>query len=319
MYPELVTIGESMVVFEPATDGPLRYVPQFNKKFGGAESNVAIGVTRLGKSAGWISQVGDDELGQYLVSSIRGEGVDTSRVLYDASSATGLYIKERIRAGSTQVYYYRSGSAASRLQKEQIDWNYVSNAKILHLSGITPFLSENCLEVVYEALKIAKENGILVSFDPNLRFKLMEKSTNAKEIVLGLARQADIFMPGIDEAEYLIGSRDYKEISSYFLQAGVSKVVIKNGEIETYYHSTDEGAGIVPSLKVDQVIDPVGAGDGFAAGVLAELLDGKSLQEAVKLGSTIGALVVTVKGDFEGLPDRIAIDRFSGKYSDVLR
>src|SRR3954462_14364823 len=108
MCPELVTIGETMVVLEAAEEGPLRYVPRFNKKQGGAESNVAIGVARLGHTSGWISKVGDDELGKYIVSSIRGEGVDTSRVLYNQDYPTGLYIKERVTPEKTQVHYYRS-------------------------------------------------------------------------------------------------------------------------------------------------------------------------------------------------------------------
>ncbi|MDH6669700.1 MULTISPECIES: sugar kinase [Paenibacillus] len=319
MYPELVTIGETMVVFEAAVDGPLRYASQFNKRHGGAESNVAIGVARLGRSAGWISQVGDDELGKYLVSSIRGEGVDTSCVRYDRHYPTGLYIKEKIREGSTQVYYYRSGSAASRMKKEDIDWNYVRQAKMIHLTGITPFLSESCLDIVFEAIRMAKENGIQLSFDPNLRFKLMKHVPNAKEIVLDIARQADIFMPGVDEAEFLIGTSDYKQIADYFLQAGVSKMVIKNGSSGTYYESVDEGAGFCPSHKVERVTDPVGAGDGFAAGLLVGLLEQKPLKEAVELGAIIGAMVVTVKGDVEGLPDRASIESFSMNQRDILR
>src|SRR3954463_9814322 len=118
MFPELVTIGETMVVLEAAEEGRLRYIPRFNKKQGGAESNVAIGVVRLGHSAGWISKVGDDEFGKYLVSSIYGEGVDTSRVKYNQEYPTGLYIKERLNHEKTQVYYYRSNSAASQLTKE---------------------------------------------------------------------------------------------------------------------------------------------------------------------------------------------------------
>ncbi|GAA0321507.1 sugar kinase [Bacillus carboniphilus] len=319
MYPELVTIGETMVVLEAAEDGPLRYVPQFNKRHGGAESNVAIGVTRLGHSAGWISQVGDDELGKFLVSAIRGEGVDTSRVTYNEKFPTGLYIKERIREGSTQVYYYRKGSAASQLNQDSIDWEYIKNAKIIHLTGITPFLSESCMKVVEEIIDFVKKNNLFLSFDPNLRHKLMADYPNAKEMVLKFAKQADIFMPGIDEAEYLLGTKDYEEIADYFIKAGVSKICIKNGDKGTYYQSVDGEKGFLPSFKVDRVIDPVGAGDGFAAGVISGLLEAKSLEESVRLGAKIGAMVVTVKGDIEGLPERQALEQFTGEETDVLR
>ncbi|MET3698581.1 5-dehydro-2-deoxygluconokinase [Bacillus oleivorans] len=319
MFPELVTIGETMVMFEADSDGPLRYVPQFNKRHGGAESNVAIGVTRLGHSAGWISQVGDDELGKFLVSAIRGEGVDTSRVTYNGHYPTGLYIKERIREGSTQVYYYRKGSAASQMDHNAIDWEYIKQAKVVHLTGITPFLSQNCLELVNRVVEFVKENHILLSFDPNLRYKLMADFPNAKEIVIELAKQADLFMPGIDEAEYLIGTRDYEEIADYFLQSGVKKICIKNGDKGTYFQSIEGEKGFLPSFKVDRVIDPVGAGDGFAAGVISGLLEEKSLEESVTIGAKIGAMVVQVKGDIEGLPERRALDQFTGKETDVLR
>ena len=319
MFPELVTIGETMVVLEAAEEGRLRYVPRFNKKQGGAESNVAIGVARLGHTSGWISKVGDDEFGKYIVSSIRGEGVDTSRVLYNQDYPTGLYIKERVTPEKTQVYYYRTNSAASQLTKEDIDWNYLKEAKIIHISGITPFLSDSCLEVTQAVAAFAKENNIFLSFDPNLRFKLMANVENAKEILLHLAKQSDLFMPGLDEAEYLIGTRNYEEIAEYFLNEGVSKIVIKNGEKETYYASKSGEAGTVPSFKVEQVVDPIGAGDGFAAGLLTGLLENKSLQESVEIGAKVGAMVITARGDIEGLPERTELENFQKKNVDVLR
>ncbi|WP_245827615.1 sugar kinase [Paenisporosarcina indica] len=319
LFPELITIGETMVLFEAAADGPLQYIHQFNKKCGGAESNVAIGVTRLGHSAGFISQVGDEEFGKFVISSIRGEGVDTSRVKINEDFSTGLYIKETLREGSNQVYYYRKGSAASQMKKEELDWEYLRQAKVIHLTGITPFLSDSCEELIYAVAEFAKENNILLSFDPNIRYKLMSDKPDAKDIVLKIAKLADLVMPGIDEAEYLLGTRDYNEIAQYFLNAGVSKIAIKNGDIGTYYDSKEDEAGFIPSIKVDRVVDPIGAGDGFAAGLLSGLLEGKSLKEAVTMGSTIGAMVVTVKGDVEGLPRREALENFHRKSVDVLR
>src|SRR5699024_10892555 len=115
---DVVTIGETMVLFDPVIDGPFRYVDQFRKRIGGAESNLAIGLARLDKDVGWISQLGDEELGHYVRSFIRGEGVDTSRVVMTNNASTGVYIKERVREGNVQVYYYRKGSAASQLTTE---------------------------------------------------------------------------------------------------------------------------------------------------------------------------------------------------------
>lgn len=318
MQPELVTFGETMVIFDPIDMGPLRYVHQFQKRFGGAESNVAVGVSRLGHSAGWISQVSNDELGDYILNSIRGEGVDTSQVTKASDAPTGLYIKERVRNGSNQVYYYRKGSAASLMTKDQIKWEYIKHAKMIHVSGITPFLSENCCDLTFEIVKYAKKNNIFISFDPNLRLKLISRFPNHKEVLLNLVKQADLFMPGVDEGEYLFGTSDHEEILQKSLEIGAKQVVLKNGEYGTYYVSAEE-KGFVESLKVEKVVDPIGAGDGFAAGVLSALLDGRSLKEAVERGSIVGAMVITVEGDIEGLPTLEEIEQFGKQRRDVLR
>ncbi|WP_245831027.1 sugar kinase [Sediminibacillus massiliensis] len=315
---DLITFGETMVIFDPVTNGPFRYVNQFHKRFGGAESNVAIGVSRLGHSAGWISQVGDDEIGDYIINSIRAEGVDTSRVVKTPDAPTGLYIKERIRDGSNQVYYYRKGSAASRLSKDQIDWDYLKNARIIHVSGITPFLSESCQDMTRAIVRFAKENGVFVSFDPNLRHKILKDFPDHKQELIWLASQADLFMPGLDEAEYIFGTKDPEELFQLCRQNGINQTIIKNGTEGTYY-ADKEVQGFVESHKVDQVIDPIGAGDGFAAGVLSGLLEGASLKEAVERGALIGAMIVTVGGDIEGLPTKAQIDAFKSTTQDVVR
>lgn len=317
-HPELITFGETMVVLDPVQKGPLRNVAQFNKRFGGAESNVSIGVVRLGHTAGWISQVSDDELGDYLVNSIRGEGVDTSQVKRTSDAPTGLYIKERIREGANQVYYYRKNSAASLLSKEQIDWGYLKEAKIIHVSGITPFLSESCRDLTKEIVHFAKENDIFISFDPNLRYKIMASIENHKEIIMNIAKQADLFMPGIDEASYLFGIKEPDTIFESCKKMGMKNVILKDGANGSYFMGGLE-KGFVSSIKVDKVVDPVGAGDGFAAGVLTALLEGKSLKAAVERGSVVGAMVVTVAGDMEGLPTIRQMDQFLASNQDVQR
>ncbi len=319
--PNLITLGETMVVFDPTVNGPIRYVDQFRKRFGGAESNVALGLSRLGHQVGWVSRVGQDELGKYLVQAIRGEGVDTSCVTYDSEAPTALYIKERIRDGHSQVYYYRHQSATSRLRVADIDWDYLKSAKIIHLTGITPFLSESCLDVVHEVIRFAKNNSILISFDPNIRKKIMASygMEDAITLLRTLAKQADIVMPGIDEAELLFGTSDYKTITDELFDAGVTHVAIKNGDKGVYYASRNGKSGIKESFSVERVVDPIGAGDGFAAGVLSGLLDGKPLEDSVEIGAVIGAMVVTVAGDIEGLPDKQEIENFLKDEQDVVR
>ncbi|WP_283153497.1 sugar kinase [Guptibacillus hwajinpoensis] len=315
---DIVTLGETMVLFDAASTGPLRYTNQFNKRIGGAESNVAIGLSKLGHSVGWISKLGDEELGHFTLNAIRGEGVDTTNVLMDPEEQTGLYVKEK-RTDRNQVYYYRSGSAASTMTTADINWDYIKRARIVHLTGITPLLSESCYELVNEVFHFAKKHEIKVSFDPNIRIKLLKNIPNGQEKLLDLARQADILLPGLDEAEQLIGTSDPDEIISFFLASGVQKIAIKNGAIGTTFATANGENGFVKSYPVSKVNDPIGAGDGFAAGVLSGLLKGKTFQESVDLGSLIGSIVVSVFGDIEGLPTIQEIESLNATKQDVLR
>jgi 2-dehydro-3-deoxygluconokinase len=308
-----------MVLFDPIMDGPFRYVDQFRKRIGGAESNVAIGLSRLGHNVSWMSKLGNDELGRYVLSFVRGEGVDTSRVLFSGDAPTGVYIKERVREGQTQVYYYRKGSAASQLTVDDIDWDHVKQAKILHLTGITSFLSDNCWEVVQKFIAFAKQEGIMITFDPNIRTKLWGNHDEAKRRLLQLSEQSDVLLAGLDEAQMLLGIDDHNEILDYFLDKDVTSVILKDGANGISYASKSGERGFVPSYKVDRVVDPVGAGDGFAVGILSSLIDGKSLEEAVQIGAVIGAMVVSTYGDIEGLPDRQSIEYYLHGKRDVIR
>src|SRR5699024_9504032 len=295
----VVTLGETMVLFDPVTSGPLRYVDRFRKRIGGAESNLAIGLARLGKEVGWISQLGNEELGEFVKSSIRGEGVDTSQVTMINKESTGVYIKERVRAGKTQVYYYRTNSAASNLDIKNINWEYIKQAKIIHISGITPLLSEGNWELTQKVFNFAKSHNITISFDPNIRINLWENVKKAKDKLLWLSEESDILLSGLDEAKNLLNSNyNTKEITKYFYNKGVRNIVLKDGSNGAYFFSEHE-EGFLSSFKVSQVVDPIGAGDGFNAGVLSSLLEEKSIKESVKTGSIIGAMVVSTYGDIE--------------------
>ncbi|AEG60657.1 sugar kinase [Desulforamulus ruminis] len=307
--PEVVTLGETMVLMNPESSGPLKYISQFTKQIGGAESNFAIGVVRLGRSAGWISRLGNDEFGKYVLSFIQGEGVDTSQVKFDVSAPTGLYFKERREYGESKVYYYRKDSAASRMSPADLDADYIGSAKILHISGITPALSESCHQTIKEAIAIAKRRGVAICLDPNIRLKLWEKD-RARQVIMELAASSDIILPGVSEGEILLGETDPGKIAAQFLALGVQKVVVKLGKKGAYYATPTEHK-LVRGYLIDKVVDPIGAGDGFAAGFIAGLLKGYPMEEAVKLGNAVGAMATTVIGDVEGLPtmDEVAVFR----------
>ncbi|SER90639.1 2-dehydro-3-deoxygluconokinase [Gracilibacillus ureilyticus] len=306
---DVVTLGESMILLTPQSNGLMRYAATFSRKIGGAESNVAIGLARLGYQTGWISKVGDDEFGRATTSFIRGEGVDVSYVKTDNNAPTGIYFKELRNSSDVRVQYYRKGSAASMIEKEDISEEYISQAKFLHITGITPALSDNCYEAVMEAISLAKKNKVKIIFDPNLRMKLWQDKEKACQVILHIASQSDIVLPGLSEAAFLFGDKEPDGYAADFFQTGSDMVILKAGKEGTHYF-TKEDSGFVKSFPVEHVVDPVGAGDGFAAGFISGLLDGLELKEAVKRGNAVGAMVTMVNGDVEGLPEKEEIERF---------
>ncbi|MDA5110376.1 sugar kinase [Brevibacillus sp. LEMMJ03] len=306
---DVVTFGETMVLFTPETTGFMRYAHTYSRKFGGSETNFAIGLARLGHRVGWISRVGDDELGKALLAFVRGEGVDVSRVRLDPDAPTGIYFKEIRSANDVNVYYYRKGSAASRMTPGDLDEEYLAQAKYLFVSGITPALSDTCRAMTQAAITLAKKHGLTVVFDPNLRKKLWPEE-QARETLLALAAQADIVLPGLSEGEFLFGESDPLKLGRRFLEHGAQTVVLKLGEGGAHYFTreTDE---YIPGYRVDRVVDPVGAGDGFAAGFVSGLLDGLPMADAVRRANAVGAIVTMVNGDVEGLPERADLKRFA--------
>ncbi len=309
--PEVITLGETMILFSPETDGPLRYVDRFQRRAAGAESNVAIGIARLGHTAGWISRLGDDEFGHYIRTSLRGEGVDVSRVRMDPNHPTGVMFRERGLMGRVEVIYYRRGSAASHLSPEDLDPAYFRGARLLHLTGITPALSASCRATVYRSIELGREAGMTISFDPNLRLKLWPLD-EARRVLRDLAGQADIVLVGLEEGETIFQCEGERALAEAILAGGAKVVVVKLGAQGAYLRTEQEEAR-VPAYPVSHVVDPVGAGDGFDAGVLAGWLKGWEWPDCLRLGALVGALAVTVPGDVEGYPDMAQVQRYWGQ------
>ncbi|MBD8136941.1 sugar kinase [Bacillus sp. CFBP 13597] len=313
---DVVTFGETMVLFVPTKVGPLRFTNQFEKTIGGAEANVAISLARLGHQVSWMSRLGNDEFGLFVHNFIRGEGVDTSQVKFDDHNHTAVFFKERQVMQDPKIYYYRKDSAASYMTPDDLDEEVISQAKFMHLTGITPALSHSCMETVHHAITLAKKNKVTVVFDPNIRLKLWSKQ-EAREELMDIASKCDIFMPGIQEGEILTGETTPEGIAARFLKNGVRAVVVKLGERGAFY-ATPEKAEYIEGFPVQQVVDTVGAGDGFAAGFLSGMIRGWSYADAVKLGNRVGAYALTVTGDVEGYPfwSQISPDKIT---QEILR
>lgn len=314
--PEVIGLGEIMVVMDPLRNGPLSSIENFRKTIGGAEGNTCIGVSRLGYSSGWIGRVGNDEFGRYIFSSLKGENVDTSCVKV-VEGFTGVYFKERRGLGDTRAYYYRKGSAGSTVSPDDIDVNYLKSARFFHTTGITLALSETSRSAVKYGLDLAKSLGVKVSFDVNLRLKLWSKET-AREEINKIIPKVDIFFLTLDEGFILFGIDKPQEIIKYLLSLGPQIVGVKLGKEGAMIGSLDDVYHI-PAFRDFCSVDNVGAGDGFVAGFLVGQLKGWSLKDSALLGSVVGAYATTTTGDIDGLPTWDEVEEFLGRKEIIGR
>ena len=304
MSVDVVTFGEAMMLLVADQPAPLERAQAFVKSTAGAETNAAIGLARLGLQVGWCSRLGTDSMGRYLLQSMTAEGIDCSHVVCDDSQRTGFMFKSRVEGGGDpEVEYHRKGSAASLFQPEEIDMPWLVGARHLHATGIFAALSGNCLATSIASMDAIRKYGKTISFDPNLRPSLWASKEIMRETINSLAFRADWMLPGIEEGRLLTDKNSPEEIAKFYLDAGVSLVVVKLGADGAYY-ATAQGGEYVAGFPVDQVVDTVGAGDGFAAGLISGLLEGRSVRDAVRRGAWIGARAVQVLGDTEGLPNR---------------
>lgn len=314
--PQVMTLGETMAAFTPGGSGPLRYVPDYRMRIAGAESNTAIGLCKLGCSAGWFSRLGDDEFGHYVFNSIRAEGVDVSNCIFDRERRTGIMFKET-GADETKVYYYRENSAASRLSPADLPADALREARILHLTGITPVLSPGCRETVLAALSLAEQSGALISFDPNIRKKLWGGSDYTK-LLRELTLRAQIVFLGLDEAQTLFGLRDPELIfERLFTDGKAAYAAIKNGKHGAWVADAQRRLKLEPFPC--NCVEPVGAGDAFNAGFLAGLLQGRDLAACGQMGAIAGGLATTTPGDIEGYPSKEKMDMILSRTEETYR
>ena len=300
--PDFVTLGETCAVFVGKNGGPLRYSMEFERRVGGAETTVAVGVARLGHQAGWISRLGDDEFGNYILGVMRSEDVDVSTVKRSSAAQTGVFFRENRAAGRSSVFYYRQNSAFSKFLPEELDEDYIASAKIFHLTGITPGLSPSCRETTNRAIDIAKGNNVTVVFDPNYRSKVWLPE-EARPYMEQFMRRADHVLAGYEDLTKLTGILDEKDQLSYLHGLDQSDVVLKTGRHGVLY-STKEGLEKISSHLVDRPIDRFGVGDSFAVGYIVGLLEGSPVRECIRLGNAVAGWAIRLPGNIEALPTR---------------
>lgn len=299
MTTDVVTIGETMALLWAPEIGLLRHAPQLRLTIAGAETNVAVGVRRLGPTTAWVGRVGADEFGELVLAQLRGQRVDVSAAVVDGERPTGLMIKSRRTSEVTRVVYYRSGSAGSRLSADDLPAALITDCRVLHVTGITPALSPTARDAVQAAVEMARAADVTISLDVNYRAALWGPA-EAADVLRPLAARVDVLFASEDEATMLTGETDLDALPAALARLGAAQVVVKRG---------DRGASAVidgspfdvPAVPVT-VVDSVGAGDAFVAGYLAGLVAGDQPEERLRAGAAAGAFAVSVAGDWEGLP-----------------
>ena len=306
---DVATFGEAMLLLVADRPGPIEDAQSFHKRTAGAETNVAIGLARLGLKVGWASRLGTDSMGRYLIAAMKAEGIDCSHVICDATQRTGFQFKGRVTDGSDPpVEYHRKGSAASQMTPDDVDVDWLRSARHLHATGVFAAISTTSLQAAIKTMDVMRAAGRTISFDPNLRPTLWASTEVMRTAINDLAARADWVLPGIEEGLLLTGETTPEGVAQFYRRLGARLVVVKLGAEGAYYDSDVAGTGRVEGFPVREVIDTVGAGDGFAAGVVSALLEGRAVPDAVRRGAWIGARAVQVLGDTEGLPTRAQLN-----------
>jgi dehydrogluconokinase len=302
---DVALFGEAMLLLVANEPGPLELATGFHKRTAGAETNVAIGLARLGFKVGWASRLGTDSMGRALLAAMQAEGIDCSHVVSDPNQRTGFQFKERVTDGRDPlVESHRKGSAASHMTPVDIDAPWLCSARHLHATGVFAAISPTSWQTALRTLQTMRAAGRSISFDPNLRPALWASTEAMRDGINALSRYADWVLPGLEEGTLLTGASTPEGVARFYRERGAKLVVVKLGAAGAYFDSDTAGTGTVAGYPVDQVVDTVGAGDGFAVGVVSALLEGLTVPEAVQRAAWIGARAVQVLGDTEGLPTR---------------
>lgn len=309
---EFITLGEPLVVFcSTQLDKSIADATNFDKVIGGAELNVAVGVQRLGHSTQYISRVGKDPQGDFIKTQINKMKIGTQYLDQTPAYLTGYQMKQLVSHGDPFVFNFRKDSAAAHFNLNKLNYFDYSNIKFAHLTGIFPAISELAYETSMTLLQNLNKNKVTVTFDPNLRPQLWPNHETMISSINELAQYADVVLPGQKEGKILTGHNDPESIADFYLTNSQTKVVfVKVGSKGSYFKNKLGESAFIKGFKVQKVVDTVGAGDGFAVGVITSLMEGKSDKEAALRGNAIGALQVQTHGDNDGYPDRNKLKKF---------
>lgn len=304
---KVLTIGDALVTMNPVTKGPLRFVSHFERKAGGAELNFAIGVSRLGIDCKWISRLGADEFGRAIFNFARGEGIDMSSVEFTDKYPTSLNFKQINEDGSGSTFYYRHPSPVLTMTEDIISDDLFIDVDLVHITGVFLSIYKENINIIKALLKKAKERNIPVSFDPNIRLKMwtIEEARTTFQHVLPYV---NILLTGLDEIEMITAKTDENDFIQFVKKYDIEELVIKDGANGAKLFC--DGVWYEEEAYKVNVVDTVGAGDGFDAGYIYGYLNNQDYSERLKFANGVGAIVTTVTGDNEGLPYIEEVDAF---------
>lgn len=305
--PDVVCLGEPMIEFNrqpPGPDGRVHWL----EGHGGDTSNCAIAAARQGASAGYITAIGTDPFGDALMALWKAEGVDASAVLRRKEAPTGIYFVTHSERGH-EFTFYRAGSAASRLTKSELPADYIARAKFFEASAISQAISASCNEAVLHAMAVAKEHGVAVAYDTNLRLRLWPLE-RARPAIEEACRRADIVFTSDEEAETLWGRTEPAAVAETVLGFGPMVVIVKRGGKGALI-ATRDASETVAGHKV-KAVDATGAGDTFAGAFLARLLAGDDVVAAARYANAAAALKTEGYGAVAPIPRPEAVLKLLG-------
>lgn len=321
---DAITLGELLIDFVSTTiDVPLGNCPAFVKAPGGAPANVAVGLAKLGVKAGFIGKVGDDPFGHFLVGILSRENVDTSHLKLDRSTRTTLAFVANRSDGRKEISFYRNPGADQMLSPEDIDPDYIRKGKLFHFGSVSMSHSPS-REATLHAVGLAKQFGLLVSYDPNWRPPLWDDHEEARRIIWHAMQYADVVKLAEEEWEFVTGTSSFERGARKILDAGAKLVVVTMGERGAWFTNGSVSKSVEP-FKID-VVDPLGAGDGFVAALLAQLI-GKPIEDtsedelcqAVRIANAAGAFTCTRMGVIPALPTKAELNAFLERCKVDLR
>ena len=301
---KIILMGEPMGLFMANETGALSEVNSFTASIAGAEYNVAVGLARLGHTPAYCTRLGFDPLGERILRGMRENHIATDLVMQTEDALTGFMMKSSTDQGDPDIAYYRKGSAASQITTHHIDGLDLYGCQRLHVTGIFPAVSPSALAATKRLISRAKALELPISFDPNLRPQLWESQEKMVTTLNSLAQGVETVLPGLGEGKILTGEDTPEGVAAFYHKMGVKNVVVKLGKDGAYFSEQGGKSGYSPEFPVAKKVDTVGAGDGFAAGVISALAEGETLEEATFRGNVIGAIQITHRSDNEGLPTR---------------